>query len=212
LAQSNVYSVNIVGYVNKGYPAGDPSIPKQFSLAVNPLKTTNNKISEVIPNPPDFTIVHRWNSAEQKYFPSVTYISFSGGWGDPNIVLDQGQAYFIQNASGPAWTNTYVGEVVLNKTTSLTNYLVALPNDLGLNLVGSAFPIEGKLTALQFPTPNSFDVAYIYDDGVNYKPAVTYIFGTWGSGPADEPTLKVAQGMFYKAQSPLTWVQNFTVN
>src|SRR2546421_1894502 len=42
-AQSNVYSLNVVGYVNVVFPPG------QFTVFANPLNNANNAISNIFP-------------------------------------------------------------------------------------------------------------------------------------------------------------------
>ena len=187
-ASAQVYSVNVVGYVNKAYPVG-------FSMAATPLKTTNNLVASVLPNAPAFTVVYKFSGGS--YGAGNTH--FGGGfWGDGNMSLPPGQGFFIK--SSQQWTNTYVGEVV----TSSTNNLIT-----GFNMVGSAWPASGAVDTALGLVPQAFDVVYKFNDGAGYGAGNTYFGGGfWGGG---NPTLDVAQGMFYKSVGPNSWVQNFTV-
>src|SRR6267142_5754961 len=57
VAQSNVYSLNVVGYYNV------PVAANQYILVGNQLNTTNNTLAGVIPSPP----------------PGATFQAYSGG-------------------------------------------------------------------------------------------------------------------------------------
>jgi len=193
-SMAETYSQNIVGYVNQVYPNG-------YSIAVNPLKTTNNTIVSVIPTAPAFTVVYTYNGGSG-FAPGNTYNPYAGGWGNPAQVLGQGQGYFIQNTSGSSFTNTYVGEVVLQNTNTLAN---------GYNLVGSAVPVAGAIDTVLQLVPGAFDVVYAYNNGVGYLPGNTYnpYAGGWGGGA---PVLSVGQGIFYQNNNAANaWVQNFTI-
>src|SRR6267142_1053774 len=55
VAQSNVYSLNVVGYYNVSMGAG------QKVLLGNQLNTTNNTLAGVIPNPPPLSQFFKFN-------------------------------------------------------------------------------------------------------------------------------------------------------
>src|SRR5271154_6934502 len=57
-AQSNVYSQNIVGYVNAVSPVGG-----QFALLANPLDNGTNNITSLFPTAPNQTQVEIWNGS-----------------------------------------------------------------------------------------------------------------------------------------------------
>ena len=50
------------------------------------------------------------------------------------------------------------------------------------------------------------DVVYKFNNGATYDPANGYV-GIWLNG---EPTLNVAQGLFYYSVGPNNWEQHFT--
>src|SRR6185369_17551314 len=66
MAQSNVYSLNVVGYVNRTFVGGG-----LFSLTANPLNTTNNTLGGVFGLPgtgvPNGTQVQAWNYGAQDF-------------------------------------------------------------------------------------------------------------------------------------------------
>jgi hypothetical protein len=186
MAQSNVYSLNVVGYVNQVYPAG-------FSMVNTPLKGTNDLISTVLANAPVGTTVYKFTGGA--YEPANSLLPF--GWGSPGQTLPVGQGYFIKSAA--PWTNTFVGEVVTQSTNSLIN---------GFNMVGSKFPAAGTIdTALQL-VPTVGDTAYTFNNGGGYNTANSYLVFGWGGG---SPVLNVAQGVMYKSAGAKDWVQNFTI-
>jgi hypothetical protein len=189
MAQSNVYSLNVVGYVNQVYPVG-------FSMVNTPLKGTNDNIATLIPAPPSGTVVYKFTGGSFQA-PNI-YDPGEGGWSVPTQTLPAGQGYFIKSPSG--WTNTFVGEVVTQSTNSLIN---------GFNMVGSKFPAAGTIdTALQL-VPVSGDTLYSFNNGVGYNPP--NIFDPGEGGWSVVPNLNVAQGVMYKSVGSKNWVQNFTI-
>jgi len=187
-ASAQVYSVNVVGYVNKSYPIG-------YSMAATPLKGTNNLVGTVLPNAPVGTVVFKFSGGS--FGLGNTYFG-AAFWSDNNQALPPGQGFFIKSPS--VWTNTYVGEVV----TSSTNSLIT-----GYNMVGSAFSAAGAIDTNLALVPVVGDVVFKFNDGVGYNLGNTYFgAGFWSTG---NPQLGVAQGMFYKSVGPNNWVQNFTI-
>ena len=186
---ADVYSQNVVGYVNQTCPVG-------YSMVATPLKGTNDAIATLIPNPPAGTRVYKFVNGA--YQGANLYDPSESGWSDPAQTLPAGQGYFIQSPS--QWTNTYVGEVVTKSTNSLLN---------GYNMIGSVFPQSGTIdTALQL-VPTAGDKIYSFNNGGGYNVANTYDPGEGGWGSS--PNVKVGQGIFYKSVGAKSWVQNFTV-
>jgi hypothetical protein len=186
----NVYSLNVVGYVNQVYPAG-------FSMVATPLKTANNTVGEVLANAPAGTRVYKF--AGGAYEVANTFDPEEGGWGNPAQTLPPGQGYFVKSPS--QWTNTFVGEVVTASTNSLGH---------GFNMVGSVWPAAGNIDSALQLVPTSGDRIYSFNNGVGYNVANTYDpeEGGWGT----PPNLNVAQGVFYKnAAASNIWVQSFTI-
>jgi hypothetical protein len=178
-AQSNVYSVNIVGYVNKPIISG-------LQVVANPLTATNNALSTIIPTPPDFSQVLRWNGSD---FDVATYFF---GW-DQDFVINPGEGVFI-NASG-SFTNTFVGEIVPG---SYTNNLPT-----GLSLKSSIVPIGGTADEIGLTAGvGDFDQVLKWNTGTGDYDVSTYFFG-WDI----TPSLSVAEGAFINAGAPRQWVQ-----
>jgi hypothetical protein len=190
-----VYSVNAVGYVNTPCVQG-------FTMVANPLQSTNNTIGSLIPNPPEFTTLYKWDIPTQNFDISTF---FFGAWDKPGTVLEPGDGAFIQTET--PFTITWVGDVLQG---SLSTPVPAL-----YSIRSSKVPQAGTLTALSFPTPNEFDTLYKWNTGTQNYDIFTYFFGAW-SGPFDpgqtEPTVGVGQSFFYYGNGNLTWNRTFNVN
>lgn len=194
VAQSNVYSLNVVGYYNVSVAAN------QTVLVGNQLNTTNNNLPGVIPAPPPgsqfqyFTggglTAYVFDDVDLQWEPDATGVNLSPGHG----------GYF---KSPVATTVTFVGEV---KQGSLTNtftknqYVVlASQVPIGTNLVG--MQLSGE-PGDQIQTYNNGFSAFVFDD-VDLQ---------WEPGNPGGPTIPVGGAFFYrKAGNSTTWVQNFTV-
>lgn len=186
VAQSNVYSLNIVGYVNKSCPNG-------LSMVANPLNTSSNFLSNIVGAPPDFSQVLKWNPGIQD-FDVATF--FFGSW-DIDLAVNPGDGFFV-NASG-AFTNTFVGEVITGETTR------ALA--VGLNQVGSKIPKAGDADNLGLTAALvDFDQVLLFDNGINDYVPYTYFFGSWDLGA---PPINVADGLFVNASAGGTWTNTF---
>src|SRR5881398_3409333 len=70
MAQSNVYSTNVVGYYELNIPAN------KYVLLANQLNTTNNTIGNVLANSPDGAIFQKFANGYTAY----VYDSLVSGW------------------------------------------------------------------------------------------------------------------------------------
>jgi len=139
-AQSNVYSVNIVGYVNTPLTAG---AALKYTLVANPL---NNDVSNAYSNLfnvlPANSQVLKWTGSA---YSTATRTSFGTGWspaGAENTTLSPGEGAFIRLPAGAApVTNTFVGQFA-----GAGSYTNPLPT--GYTLKGSIVPVAGTSTAL----------------------------------------------------------------
>jgi hypothetical protein len=204
MAQSNVYSLNVVGYVNRTFTGGG-----LFTLTANPLNTTNNTLGGVFGGAgvglPTGSQVQVWNPATQD-FSIFGKIPVGTGWGNggsppvngSTVPFAPGQGVFVK-ISGANFTNTYVGEVMQG---SLTNSTGA-----NFNLVGSMTPQAGLASALSLAPAAGAQVQQwdVVNQGlvVHGKTPIG-----WSGG---EPNIEVGEGFFLKNNAPYSWVQNFTV-
>lgn len=204
-AQSNVYSLNIVGYVNL-------SLTNGLNLVANPLDLdgtgTNNTIASVVgTNFPNLTKVYAFNSGSGSYV-SATYSSSSATWlGGANVAaaMQPGAGFFIQipaSATLPQ-TLTLVGNVLVG-----TNSTQIAP---AYQILGSKLPVGGGLVSALGYAPANLDKTYQWvPASQTYGSAHTYSAGTstWLGG--GEPTLNVGEGFWLLGHAGSAWTQVLT--
>lgn len=204
-ASAQVYSANIVGYVNVPV-AGNGAL----SLISNPLKPSdgNYNITNTVSLPDTWvdaniykwagtswsTDVPAWYGAETKWFP------------DMNIPL--GEAFFLKAPPGaPAATVTFVGEVQTGEVQNTINP--------GLSFLANKFPV-----AEPFPgkaVGNLDDNIYLWN-GTTWDPTVwTYYgaetgwFGAGNPGDSDAgPVVAPGSGILYRnGGAAINWAKTF---
>jgi hypothetical protein len=205
LAQSNVYSLNVVGYVNRVIPG-----PGKYSMLANPLNSTSNTLGGLLTGSlPVGAQVLVFNSATVDY-DTYTRVAFGTGWSPPAgsaVDLSPGKGVLILTpGTGGDVTNTFVGEVLQG---SLSHAI-----GTGYTFLGNKVPDTGTVTALGL-TPvlstgnqiGQMNVA-IQDFDVSTRTG----FPPFWSGPNGVPTINVADGFYISSSSaPTNWVRNFTV-
>src|ERR1051325_11385755 len=190
LAQSNVYTVNVVGYVNRDC-AGNAG----YTLLANPLDSHTNTLNGVLASFLDANSrVLKWNGVGFTISQRT-----ASGWLPPTagtLSVNPGEGFFVQTPSGgPLKTVTFVGDVLQG---SLTNAYTQL-----YNLSGNLFPDSGTATALGLlPTTGSRILVW---NGASYT-----IYQKTASGwlpPGNGPTINVADGFFvHTAGGTFNWV------
>jgi hypothetical protein len=188
----NVYSANVVGYVNVDIPKD------QYVLIANQLNNPDNKISAVLPTVPDGAQLQKFSGTWSAY----VFDGLDNKW-TPNgdATLAPGEGAFFK--SPEATKLTFVGEVMQGQ---LKNTL-----PIGAFAVRSSMvPQAGTPTQLGIPGEDGDQLqlfkatgwdAYVYD-GLDNK---------WT--PSD-PQIAVGASFFYKKASTSTqtdWVRNFQV-
>jgi hypothetical protein len=207
MAQSNVYSLNIVGYVNVT-PSGS------LTAMSNPLRagTAGNidRADQVIPYA-DGNSIQVWTGVGWNLYGMD---SLSGtGWVDANgadvplanlPVLGAGKGFFYANNIGVT-TITLVGEV----RTGTNN--VAIPS--GLSALGSPLPLGGKVAtgAPNLQVQDGDSVQFWSGTGWTLYGRDSLSGTTWVDGngaDTPEPSLAVGQGFFYGNNvGPFNWQQ-----
>jgi hypothetical protein len=199
MAQSNVYSLNVVGYVNVAYVAGFNATANQ--LVGSPDNTLNSVIKGS--SVPDNTIVFKWNTTIQDFDPILpTYASSSGTW-TPNVTVNQGEGIFLLAPAN--FTNTFVGEVKQGVTIT--------PIAPGFNGISSPVPIAGStIQVLTQMTPLDNDLAFKWDTGTQDFGAIA-TYATSSSSWSPVVNFAVGEGIFYLsgAGSTVNWTRTFTV-
>lgn len=211
-SQAQTYSANVVGYVNKAFPA-----PFSYYLVVNPLIGTNNTLKEIMAAATDQTSVIFWDGTAQDLDPiqTYTYNSGTGNWVDgngsvSNAVVPLGVGFFVApGATG--FTNTFVGNVAQG---SLTNPAVIL-GDYQYTAIGSIPPIGGGVTNVMagFVAENQDTILPWDSDAQDFSLTnPTYNSGTGQWSP--DYNFSVGEAwMYVSAASGVnkTWVRTFTV-
>jgi hypothetical protein len=192
MAQSNVYSLNVVGYYNLPVAAGAKV------MIANQLNTTNNTLGSLIPNGPPAANFFKYNGGFSTYqFDDIDLVWLPDG----NATLNPGEGGFY--ISPLATTLTFVGEVLQGSLTS------TLP--IGQKVIRSSMVPQQGLVTTDLGLPGEpADNIFVYNAGYS-----TYQFDdidlVW---LPSEPVMNVGQAFFYvKAPTSVSssWVRNFTV-
>jgi hypothetical protein len=200
-AASNVYSANVVGYVNVVVEGGGT-----YSLLSNPLNNTTdnhlvNVFSTTAGNQQPSSQVLTWDVVAFDF--DVTQPSFVAGSWTANVNLPPGKGFFYVN-NGDTFTNTFVGEVVQG---TFSNLLV----NGSYNCVGASVPQGGSFTnAIAGLVPGPSDQLLVWDklafDFNATQPS--FVAGSWTA----TVNVGVGEGFFYvNNNGDNTWVRNFTV-
>ena len=205
---ANVYSVNVVGYVNLGFVGGGNGL---YQLAANPLDASNNggnTLANVFPAPADGTTFEIWDPAHNTYVGD-TFAFGSWAAGGTNIVAP-GTGIFVLSSS--PWTNTFVGTVMQG----------ALSNPFGsLNVnsfLGSQVPVNGTADTLNL-TPGLPDGTIVEPWNAGTQTfaggGYTWAFGSWTDplGGSTAPPITVGEGVLINTPpgNPGVWATNFVV-
>lgn len=194
MADSNVYSLNVVGYYNI------PVAANAKVMIANQLNTTNNTIDALLKEPMigDNDVIYKYSGG----FNAATYSSDDGYWSPGSMTMNPGEAVFYKPSA--ARTLTFVGEV-------LQGHLVnTLP--LGVKVMrASIVPQAGSLDTDLGVVADDNDVAYTFNGGYT-----AYTYSTDDGYFSPTCNLAVGQGFFYiKAPTGnpanANWVRNFTV-
>jgi len=210
-ASAQVYSANVVGYVNTTFGGGN-------TLFCNPLRNTTNDLNTLIPSGNDGMTLSRWDNANAKWLDdTATFYANNGvsgpgvwdaspGFGSPQILPGEG---LMLNNPGSAFVNTFVGDVLQGT--------INVPIPSGASMLGSPVPIGGDCTnVLQQLTLNAdFDCSVSKFDKVaqQWGASATY-YGAAVPGGWDPANLQIAVGegfLLLNGGPATTWVRTFTV-
>jgi hypothetical protein len=202
MAQTPVYSLNVVGYVNLQITNGFNMVANQFDYDGT---GTNNTLGTVFgSNLTAGSAVYGYNAGS---FVLSTYLG-NGKWsGSSNVVnasMNPGNAFWLKSFPAGATNVTLVGNVYQG-----TNVQI-LP--LGFQFVAAVPPISGGLQGVLGYKPNGGDATYQYNAiSRSYtlhtclNPATT----NWSNG--GQPVPAVGEGFWLKVFKATNWVQSFTV-
>ena len=205
-AQSNVYSLNVVGYVNTVIAGGG-----SYSLIANPLNNTvsnsQTNLFKGLPGSQDGANILKWDVNTFDFQGTVpTYGTFSSAW-DIAVALPVGEGFFYVNP-GSTFTNTFVGEVVQG------SFARPVVGGGSYNAIGSSVPVAGSFTnAIGGLAPTDGDNILVWDVAAFDFQGTVPTYGTFSSAwDITALNVKVGEGMFYVRQGAnATWTRNFTV-
>ena len=210
-SQAQVYSQNVVGYVNLVCSNG-------YNLINIPIDYdgtgTNNNVTTIIgTNVPNGSQILAWNASVGSYasaniFGPTAKIP-APHWGS-SVSYNPGQGLFFFNPSNSPVVITFAGTVLQG---GLTNGYVT---KAGYSLAGSQFPVVGGITSTYGYVPVNGDYVLTWNPSTHafnsaniYGPTAKIPAPHWGSG---EPQLGVAQGCFlYTTNTAPVWGTNFVI-
>jgi hypothetical protein len=215
-SMAQVYSVNIVGYVNTTFAA------QGFTMAVNPLNNpAGNTVANLMPSftgAVNYMRIYKWDPIAGVYDENTWTLADPsnedpGGWVNPNMLLNPGQGFFMFNANPTPISTTFVGEVP-------TGNLVT-PVYRGFNMVGSMVPQQETIGNLGYvPTDLSYERIYRWDNSLT-PPAYSEFTYTWpnpseedpGGWSPSEPTIPVGGAVFLYRPTGTSnaWSRTFNV-
>ncbi len=140
-AQSNVYSHNIVGYINRAILPGNNLIANQ--LDANP----NNSINTILLGVADGATFTKWDAAANLFLPLSTFSASSQTW-SINYTLNLGEGALVH--APYLTTNTFVGGVVpyTNIVSDLGGGVWAPNYADGLHLIACPMPVGGPVSLM----------------------------------------------------------------
>jgi hypothetical protein len=189
-SDAQVYSANIVGYVNVPCPAN------QLVLLSNPLDNGTNTANDLLASLPVKSALEVWNGTGFTLI-SKTSAGFAG-----NPALPVGTGFFVKAAS--TVTNTFVGNVVPNPGGNQAT--VNLPAN-ALVLVGSTLPVGGTFNDVGTNTINLNATLPVKSALEIWNGSGFTLISKTTAGFAGNPPLSVAQGFFLKSASATNWTQ-----
>ena len=202
---AQVYSVNVVGYVNAPVQVG-------FNLLSNPLVNGTNGLAQVLPTVTNGTRVYKRITSGPDAGNFSIDIYNGGVWYDEaseavsTTTLSPGEGFFV--LSSVATNITFVGEVKTGST--------SVPLNSGFNLIASVVPQRYELISPDFPVVNGYQ-------HYKLKPDSTYAVSVYNNGWFDidsELPVQVyssdvntpAQGFFIlNPGSATTWSRTFNL-
>jgi hypothetical protein len=192
-SMAQVYSVNVVGYVNKVLTPG-------YNLIANPLETTANRVEELFAGKEvDLMSVYKYVAGTG--YTIANYSADLGEW-DNTFTIDPGEGVFVYTPEEV--TVTFVGEIT--EGAKVNN----LPT--GWSMKSSMIPQGGALSALGYVVAD-LDSVYIYNNTATPPGYVISNYsadlGEWDNG---EPVLEVGDAFFLFKATPGSWERTFTVS
>jgi hypothetical protein len=206
--QAQVYSQNIVGYVNETFTPG------VYTLVNAPLETTpTNAPEDSFPGLQTGDSILFWTGSAYNSYLFISpgqWVYPDGSTIGPAPNLGTGSTgFFYLNGQGTPETNTFVGTVVLSNSVSFSPGIY--------QLVGSTPPIGvSSLEDTNLNLPLQTGDSVLYWTGTGYSDYLYVGPGQWvepDSSIGAAPALNVGQGFFYLngQGTSETWTNSITV-
>jgi len=215
MAQTNVYSLNAVGYVNVTLYPG-------FNMVADQLQSGTNTIGSLINDATgqyDKMVVFKWTGTGFQSDTANSLIStFADNWINGGVItLNPGEAAWIK------WTNTTPATLTFVGTVPQGTLNTTIAGNASFSMISSQVPQGGDLaTDLGFTNFNQGDTMYVFAGSNQSYKVYNYNTNTGNSGylqnftgGTGDPILAVGQGFWYKTGvgAPLTtWSRTFSVN
>ncbi len=183
-ANSQIFSSNIVGYINQPLFAGDNLIANQLSNSNN---TLNAILQSGVPGGATFT---EWNPLTQQYLPVSVY-DINTGW-SINYELDYGQGGLFH--SPVTFTNTFVGSV-WGGYNGIDPFVPPLITGSGTLLLSCYIPIApATFHDVVGRDPLNGESVTLLDALSQITTTTTFANGVWNNGA---PVLNIGESAFF---------------
>jgi len=181
---AQIFSSNIVGYINQPLYAGDNLIADQLSYSNN---TLNAVLNTSVPEGATFT---EWDSTAGQFLPTATYDTNSG-W-SINYSMSFGDGGLLHTPT--TFTNTFFGSVWPGFPDT-GPYVPPLVTSYGLLLLSCYVPI-GPATFYDVVgrAPQDGESVTILNALTQISTTTTFVNGAWNNG---DPVLAVGQSAFF---------------
>jgi hypothetical protein len=222
-SSAQVFSVNIVGYVNLSIPA------KKAALIANQLNnklangTIDNTLGTLVPLAANGSAFYKWVGSG--FSTSAAYDTGCNCWTDPTLTLNPGEGGLLFNNATTPLALTFVGEVQLSSSLLIpTVYSVqssVIPQTGFIHLpTGIASP-DGN-PDLQFgqpqEVPNAAGESFYQYVVANQGFSTSYLWDSnghnWGDGTNPGPEVQVGEAFLTfipPAGGTHTWARTFSV-
>ena len=186
-AHSQVFSSNIVGYINQPLYAGD-------NLIANQLSFSNNTLNAIFqPGVPEGATFTEWDPSSQQSLPTSVY-DINTGW-SINYELDFGQGGLLY--SPVTFTNLFVGSVWPGFVPN-GPFVPPLVTDSGTLLLSCYIPIApATFFDVVGRDPQNGESVTLLDAVSQISTTTTFENGVWDNGT---PTLNVGQSAFFNLE------------
>ncbi|HEV2694637.1 MAG TPA: PEP-CTERM sorting domain-containing protein [Verrucomicrobiae bacterium] len=185
---AQVYSGNIVGYINQSIAAGN-------NLIANQLSNSNNTLGVLFAQTtPEGTTFTKWDAANNQYLPASTYDT-TGGW-SIDYSLNYGEGGLLNSPT--SFNNVFVGSVWPGFTGD--PFTPPLVSDTGVLLLACVIPINNaSFYDVVGRDPADGEFVTVLNPLTQLESTTTYDDGSWDNG---NPALAMGQAAFFGLGDP----------